>query len=157
MTDQIQAVLAELERHGIRGRVVRSKNHPRIYFTHQGKEQFYVVPSSGSDSFRGVKNALSDIRRMIGASGARPKSSRPKSRRQKRVDAVPALEAITPGPAGLQALLERMQGTELHRETVRMQQDRGWKSVWSAACREVCGYVSVTAWFRATVRDQAKT
>lgn len=155
MQDQIQAVIAELQRHGIKGRLVKQKRgHPRIYFTQDGQERFYVLPNSGSDSRRGTQNALADVRRMIGVSGAKPKSSRKKGYRPKQVEAPKAPEAITPGSAGLAGLMARMEGTPLHRKTVQMQADRAWSAIWSSACRDVCGYGSVAAWFKASLRQR---
>jgi hypothetical protein len=40
--------------------------HARVVFEWRGREQFYVLPGTPSDSRRGAKNSISDIRHMLG-------------------------------------------------------------------------------------------
>lgn len=43
--------------------------HPRLVYTWQGRERFYVVPVSPGDTYRGTKNAISDLRHALGLTG----------------------------------------------------------------------------------------
>lgn len=50
-------------------------HHPRVVINRNDKSFFVVCPSTSSD-IRAVKNAVALTRRLLGISGARPKSTR---------------------------------------------------------------------------------
>jgi hypothetical protein len=63
----IDTMTRELARHGVtRWRIDRKRRHPRLEFEWNGQKIIYVMPSSSSD-WRGVLNARSDLRRILGA------------------------------------------------------------------------------------------
>ena len=143
--EQAKAVIAELAKHGIKGELrMQRRGHPRVYFMVDGKERFYVVPGSGSDSRRGVENALADIRRMIGVTAARKKSTRVRAHRPKAPAVVPPAPVITVKPDPFRVLV----GTQLMRDALRLQADRAWRSLWADACLRTCGATSIAGSFR---------
>jgi len=86
----LPALIAELRAHGITETWVdRAHPHPRLYWRHDGCRRFYVVPSTPGDR-RGVDNALSDLRRVLGVKRITRHSDRP-ARRRNRTKAAVAL------------------------------------------------------------------
>lgn len=62
----IPPLTAELKRHGATGiEIDRAHPHPRISFIWNGARMFFVTGSSPSDC-KGLDNALSDLRRLMG-------------------------------------------------------------------------------------------
>lgn len=105
MTDMVKTLRDEIERIG--GEFVKTTHggkHPRLYFRHDGKERFYVYPSSSSDR-RAVLNAVSDIRRMCGVrANAKPSQRRKKVHRKPTPVRLETPEALTPGRDPMAAL-----------------------------------------------------
>lgn len=67
MNPQHRTVLSFLRDHGATDvRIEMGGKHPRACFAWNGKEQFYVLPGTPSDTMRGVQNSLSDLRNMLG-------------------------------------------------------------------------------------------
>lgn len=63
--EHVDALTAVLVKNGINHWDIDDQGrHYRLVFKHKGKERFYVFPRSCSDR-RGVKNAVSDLRKMI--------------------------------------------------------------------------------------------
>lgn len=77
-TDHARALIAVLKKAGCATYEIRRsrRGHPRLYYTWQGRERFYVLPGTASDSYRGVRNAVADLRRELGV--VRRKSARPR-------------------------------------------------------------------------------
>lgn len=48
----------------------RSGKHPRIVFEFDGRERYLSIPGSPSDSMRGFRNTIGDLRRLLGLQGA---------------------------------------------------------------------------------------
>lgn len=133
MRGYAKEIIAELDRHGIPARYEHASKHARIYFERGGKEQFYVIPASPSDSARGLLNAMADIRRLAGIrkvkTEAAPRPKRRPSRRLKITIVEPP--AVTPGadpwtpylaslpPADLTALASTMWASWFHGHVVR--------------------------------------
>ena len=83
----------ELKRHGIRDyRVDDSRRHPRLIFTHKGREHSMVFSGTPSD-WRAGKNNLAELQRILGPAKS-AKATRP-ARRGRRTAARPALECPT--------------------------------------------------------------
>lgn len=70
-----EALASELDARGIPYRVEMGGTHPRLYFTHRGKERFIVFSLTTSDHARAALNAVSELRRFIGRPPARPARS----------------------------------------------------------------------------------
>lgn len=106
--EYIAALTAVLERNGIHDwSIDKTGAHPKIIFTHKGRSRFYVFPGSPSDGSRGLKNAVSDLRRMVEPRKARPvvrSSKRKKAPLKKRARKAPAFPAITVGPDAMAPL-----------------------------------------------------
>lgn len=133
MRGYAKEIIAELDRHGIPARYEHSSRHARIYFERKGKEQFYVIPASPSDSARGLLNAMADIRRLAGIRKAKTEATpRPKRRPSKRIKMVIVEPpAVTPGadpwtpylaslpPADLSALASTMWASWFHGHVAR--------------------------------------
>lgn len=133
MRGYAKEIIAELDRHGIPARFEHSSKHARIYFEREGKEQFYVIPTSPSDSFRGLANALSEVRRLAGIRKAKtPSAPRSKRRPSKRIKmTIVEAPAVTPGadpwtpylaclsPADLGTLASTMWASWFHGHVVR--------------------------------------
>ncbi len=98
-------LLDELQRHGICDAFVEQHSaHPRIRFTHNGRPMFFVFPSSPSDMRgRGLDNALSDLRRLIGVKKIVHKSTAPPKKRNKTSPETALTFSIKPNP--LQSLV----------------------------------------------------
>ena len=80
-SEHIEAILAVVTSAGASADIeVRGRRHPRIVVTHGDRTHVIVCPKSPSD-WRGVANAVSFARRLLGISASRPKSSSPSRRR----------------------------------------------------------------------------
>lgn len=67
----IAVLTRELARHGVdRWHIDRKHHHPRLRFEWNGRETFYVMPSSSSDH-RAALNARANLRRILGATQIR--------------------------------------------------------------------------------------
>jgi len=95
-SDYRNALLAELARAGVTEYEFQyGGKHPRIVFWHNGKRVMYVYPASPSDTNRGILNAVSGIRKLLGlAAPARGKSDRPPKARIRRDAPAPVLESF---------------------------------------------------------------
>jgi hypothetical protein len=51
-------------------RIEHGGKHPRCYFNWGGQEGFCVLPSSPGDAYRGERNVISGLRRLLRESGA---------------------------------------------------------------------------------------
>lgn len=105
MRSYARELLAELESRSIAGRVERSGRHLRLVWIERGRERFYVFPGSPSDSMRGLRNALADLRRMLGGRIVLRSNGRVRQRMPRR--AVEPPERLTVGrdwQAALEAL-----------------------------------------------------
>lgn len=61
----LAALRIELEAHGVhKVALERGGKHPRLVFTHEGKERSLVFPCTPSDP-RSVANTLADLRRLL--------------------------------------------------------------------------------------------
>ena len=61
-----RAVIKFLRQAGARRvRIKHGGKHPRCYYSWLDKETFYVLPNSPGDNYRGQRNAISDLRRLL--------------------------------------------------------------------------------------------
>ena len=103
-----KAVLAELDRHGVKAKIVFGGKHQFVVFHANGQRRRYPIPLTPSDG-RALKNCLAEIRRILGVKNTRPKSTRAKTHRPKQAEPLPALpEKVTPGPDWQRKLRELM-------------------------------------------------
>ena len=101
--EQADLLIAELFQHGITEyRVDDSGNHNRLYYRVNGRERFFVFPSTPGDR-KGQLNSLCDLRRALGVKRIVRKSTRPKRRRERRAEPV-RVESFTLLPNGFDAL-----------------------------------------------------
>ncbi len=63
--------------------VDRSRPHHRLLFEANGRKVIFVYPASPSDSRRGLVNALTDLRRIIGVKRSAKRSDRPPRKRNR--------------------------------------------------------------------------
>lgn len=78
--EHLDALTAVLMKNGIQEWVIDDQGrHYRLLFMVNGKKRFYVFPRSASDH-RAVKNAVSDLRKMI----EQPRQAKPAKVKQKR-------------------------------------------------------------------------
>ena len=86
--EQADLLIAELFAHGITNyRVDDTGNHNRLYYRANGRERFFVFPSTPGDR-KGRLNSVADLRRQLGVKRIVRKSSRPKRRRERRAELV---------------------------------------------------------------------
>lgn len=137
---QTTAILAELRRFGVTGRVDAEHKHPRVYFETPIGERFVTCAATSSDR-RSDDVALARVRRMLGVTAARPKSSRVRKHRARRVEMPPAPDCIDVKPDPYRML----DGTELMAGVLRLRLDRAWKALWREACLEATGFPSAVA------------
>lgn len=78
-SEEVEAVIRVARSAGAETAIDARGHHPRVVITFNG-ETFFVVCSSTPSDVRGVKNAVAVARRLLGISGARPKSARPARR-----------------------------------------------------------------------------
>jgi len=104
MTDPyLSALVRELKSHGVtQYEVKKGRKHRRLIFTFQGREMFYVMPSTSSD-FRAPLNAQSDLRRLMGVERVITKSASPRPRKR-RLEAEPECPCLTVRPDPFAAL-----------------------------------------------------
>lgn len=63
------ALIEELKLHGVKEyEIDRTGKHDKLRFRWQGKTLMHVFPKSASDSYRGLLNSLSDLRKSLGVS-----------------------------------------------------------------------------------------
>jgi hypothetical protein len=87
----VVAITAELRRLDVKFHFEKGGKHPRVVMDHNGKCQFYVFPGSGMSGAHGIRNCISDIRRLLGVPApARGKSGMRKCRAA-RLDDAPVL------------------------------------------------------------------
>jgi hypothetical protein len=66
MRSHLRAVIKFLRQAGaVNVRIEHGGKHPRCYYRWLDKETFYVLPSSPGDAYRGERNAISDLRRLL--------------------------------------------------------------------------------------------
>jgi hypothetical protein len=95
-----EALTAELIRAGVTDfEFQEGSKHPRVVFQINGEKRMYVFPSSPSDSQHGMRNAIGDIRKMLGLQAPKlPRSDRPARKRVKTDDAALAFDGLTIRP-----------------------------------------------------------
>lgn len=137
---ELDAVLRELRRHGQDGDIRHGGKHLRVYF--QGvKGRVFVTVCSSSGDANSPRIAIGHVRRALGITGARAKSTRP-GRRRPRVVVPPELpREVTPGGPGL-AGLERH---PLMPAVLQMRADAAWRDLWVGICTNLFGAPSVAA------------
>jgi len=92
-----QALIAELESHGIRDAWIDlDGKHARVRFALKGQNRFFVFPKSSSDR-RGLQNSLTDLRKLIGVRRPTKKSTRGKRQRNRVEAPVTSLSLTVPG------------------------------------------------------------
>ena len=91
----VPAIEAELRRVGVASWSVSYGRHIKIRFTWQGKPVVFVTLMSPSDAYRGQKNALADLRRILGVKAERRKSERAPKATAPRVHKPPTLSGAT--------------------------------------------------------------
>ena len=91
----LPALEAELRRVGVASWSVSCNRHIKIRFAWQGRTVVFITPMSPSDAYRGQKNALSDLRRILGVKPKRRKSERPPKAPATRVEKAPVLSGAT--------------------------------------------------------------
>lgn len=60
-----KAIKVECARHGVSCHFDHSKKHGVAVLHHQDQKRKFFFPASPSDTSRGIKNAIADIRRII--------------------------------------------------------------------------------------------
>ena len=115
MNAQQREAIAFLETSGAEHvHMTMGRKHPRVVFEWKGEEMFYVLPGTPGDTLRGAKNAISDLRRMLGLT---PTAKRIGERRMRKayapeVKAAPP-ERLTDLPDWRQSLLSQLSAIEL--------------------------------------------
>jgi len=91
----IPALEAELRRAGVRTWHYELARHNKLRFWWRGQRQTLVFPQSPSDA-RGAKNAVAQLRRMLGLSAPKRGNGTGKRRRAPAVDRPPELSGVAP-------------------------------------------------------------
>lgn len=138
----MKAAVATLEAAGATDiELVKGGKHPRLYFSHQGKRRFYVLPGSPGDSRSGLDNCLSDLRRMLGVTKARERSAMPRRRRSTAKGTPSECPALTVAQSPWLALtIHPAVSTAQRRQLV----DDAWRRWWRACMKAATG--RETAW-----------
>jgi hypothetical protein len=77
MRSHHRKIIAAMEGYGATDmELTQGRKHFRLWFTWNGKRQFYILAGTTGDELRGVDNALADLRKIMGLSNAKPKSVR---------------------------------------------------------------------------------
>lgn len=79
---QFRPFIDELEFHGAKDiTLCKQGRHPRLLFTWKGRGRFLMLSKTPSDNHRGLKNCMSDLRKLLGVK--RPVSKKNPDRRRK--------------------------------------------------------------------------
>ncbi len=104
------AVVAELDRLGVPYTYEPRGKHGALVFEAKGRKRFYIVPLSPSDALA-PRNAVAQVRRMLGVSGRRTKGDR-RERDRCKVERLVVPEIAVGGP-GLDALWNHPHALEI--------------------------------------------
>ncbi len=107
-------------------RVLQTKGHPRLVFSRHGTEWFYILPSTPGDTLRATKNAVSDLRHMLGLVRATKRVGERRTRK-KRVAAVPTLP---PQVTVLDDWHPALRTHALYQAALRVALDEAWRALW---------------------------
>ena len=112
--DMTAALVAELEAHGATEieREITGGAHQVLRFKWRGRERSFFYPFSPSDGQRATKNALTELRKVLGVKRIITKSGKPKQRKLRGVREpvkVPRLKHIPPKPHPFEKLKELME------------------------------------------------
>lgn len=135
---ELDAVLHELARHGVASTVAHGGKHLRVYFQGRHGRAFVLVGCTSGDG-NAYKHSVARVRRLLGVTGGRHKSTRP-GRRRPRVVAPPQMpREVTPGGPGLSGL-ERH---KLMPTVLKMRADDAWRGLWRDICQGLFGAGSI--------------
>lgn len=133
MADYIREVVKMLEGWGATSvHVKKGRVHPKIVYTHKGRERFYVVPGSPSDR-RALANCRSELRRILGVGRPTKSRSRPKRQRHAKPISQPDCPTLTVKPDPMEAL----KGHATAPAVLQMRADRAWRAFWDECMRRV--------------------
>jgi hypothetical protein len=70
-------IMAAIEGYGATDlELTQGRKHFRLWFTWNGKRQFYILAGTLSDELRGVDSALAGLRKIMGLTNGKAKSAR---------------------------------------------------------------------------------
>lgn len=116
--------------------IVQGGKHPRVSYVWNGNSGFYVFSGTPSDSRRGTKNAVCELRKILGLTEP---VKRIGARRSRKLHSdsrpVPMPHTITPIPAWQDALIRH----EFVRPLLGARIDEAWKRFWIDCMRAAGG------------------
>lgn len=136
MNDDLAAVTGYLREIGAADiRMESGGKHPRLVFLWEGRERFFVRPSTPGDTMRGHKNAISELRHMLGLVKTEKRVGERRARRRSaRAVTRSECPSITALPDWRVAMLARMNPADL-----RKLADLAWLSLWRESMARVGG------------------
>ena len=119
--------------------VEHGKKHPRIIYMWHGRQSFYVIPGTPGDSLRGHKQAISDLRHILGIVKPVKRIGAKRARAPVKKSPGPSAECplLTTIPDWHDHLVARMQP-----EMLATLADIAWRQFWRD-CMKKAGGVSL--------------